>query len=198
MVLLDLIIRLCYYRAMESSFKVAVIIDKSRTYERELLRGISRYSKLYSQWIYYPSMTLSLRNRSLATNLKQILLWKPDGLIMNFTDEMSRIFEKSSGIPSVFINYPSLQPATSLKTYISIDQNALAVSGARYLMGHGFKNYAFCGYRDSPRREEFGLLFRDQIALQSFQTHILADPGMKMVQEFNGCMCCKHVRSDVL
>ncbi len=167
---------------MNAHPKVAVIIDKARTYERELLRGISRYSRLYAQWIYYPSMTLSLRNRPLATNLKNILQWKPDGLILNFTEDMPKIFEKATEIPSVFINYPSHQPATALKTFVSINLEALAVSGARYLMGHGFKNYAFCGWRDNPRSDQFCKHFCTQIESQAYTTHIYEQPKSKVNQ----------------
>jgi LacI family transcriptional regulator len=182
MVLLDINTVICYYQKMDNHHKVAIVIDKRRTYERELLRGISRYSRLYAQWVYYPSMTHSLRDRSLAITLKNILQWKPDGLILNFTDVMPKILENSTNIPTIFINYPTHQEATPLKTYVAADLQALALSGVRYLTGHGFKNYAFCGYRDNPRSEEFSNHFCDLIAEQAYHTDIYEQPKSRVNQ----------------
>ena len=170
---------------MISEPKIAILFDKSYTFERELLRGISRYSRLYSQWIYYPSTTLTAGNQKMAANLKQILQWKPDGIICNFTPDISILVESIPNIPIIFIYHPTPDEATPLRNYVSVDFEKVAISGARYLTGHGFKHYAFCGYADTPWCNTFSRYFSNIISDQGLHTSIYEQPKSRVNQYWN-------------
>ena len=162
--------------------KVAILFNKANTFNRELLRGIARYSRLYSKWIYYPSTTLTGGNQKLATNLKRIIQWQPDGIICNFTPDMSKLVESIPNIPIVFIYHPTPCQATTVRNYVSIDNQKLAITGARYLTGHGFKHYAFCGYTDVPWCETFNHHFTTFITDQGLQASTYQQPKSRVNQ----------------
>jgi len=160
---------------MEKSPKVALLLDHSNSYERDIIRGIARFSKQNAQWIYYPISTLSLRTQSFSANLKRILQWQPDGIITNYTNDTLKQLENISDIPIIFANYPTMQPPTPMRAYIQINFAALAISGARYLTGLGFKHYAYCGY-NNDKSAIFNKNFADQIAQNAFITHRYKQP----------------------
>ncbi len=120
--------------------RVALLIDKSGSYDRGLIKGIIRFANLSSPWDFFleaPAFTVVEENIGLLNKLK---LWKPDCIIMNesfFTPEF-----KSLGIPILVTPSKRLIPDV---INIVADDEKLGELGARYFIDKGYKNLAFYG-----------------------------------------------------
>lgn len=130
---------------MSKRFRVALLIESSRAYGRQLLRGIAAFARERGDWAFFHE------ERSLGDDapvrLKQ---WRPDGVIarlagVKLIDRMRRL-----GVPIV-----DLYHEEELKGIpgIAVDQDALAQMAATHFLERGFQNFAYCGFA--------GVLFSD-------------------------------------
>ena len=120
--------------------RIALLLDKAASYDRGLIRGIVKFSKVSSHWEFFleaPNYTVPNEKKRL---MKKIRLWKPDFIIMNDNFLISEF--KSLDIP-VFIT-PSNKLIPGLINIIADDQK-IGKLGAQYFIEKGFKNFAFYG-----------------------------------------------------
>lgn len=115
--------------------KIILLLETSRSFGRELITGIVKYSKLNRSWIFYKE---PIDLKSSIPNLKN---WKPDGIIMRdtvITKDLLRL-----KVPTIFaphFHYPKNIPL------IVTDSYSIAKTASRHFIEKGFKNLAYCGY----------------------------------------------------
>jgi len=130
---------------------VALIVETSIHYGRQVLRGITRYLRSHRDWSVF------LEQRELWTSppawLRQ---WKGDGVICRkTTPQLARMLARA-GIPLVDLN-DCTGPTEAPR--IVADDRAIGAIAADHLTERGFTRFAFCGFGDQvwsiDRREGF-------------------------------------------
>jgi LacI family transcriptional regulator len=162
--------------------KVALLIDKSETYDRGLIKGIIKYSNLSTPWEFFlvgPNYIVSNQKEKL---IKDIIKWKPDYIVMNDDFEVSDL-EKLQ-VP-IFVT--STKYIDSGAVNIIADDYKLGKLGATYFIDRGHENFAFYGSNQifwSCRRKS---AFQKTVLskqLSFFETESLLDDGwQKNVQQ---------------
>lgn len=129
---------------MSQPLKIMILIESSRAFGRNLLKGISRYAKLHGPWDIYRVPPFYRDPFGKDTALAMIDDWGADGLILRtnhgFKDKVPKhIPTITSSDSEEFI------PGCG---HIFGDHEGIGTMGAEHLMQLGFKNFAFCGFDD--------------------------------------------------
>jgi len=129
-------------------YKITLVIDLSATPGRNLMRGIARYARLYGHWqlnhTWRDFYEGSSGNTNFLKNLKKTLK-DSDGLIMR--EPYAVDFVKKLDIPMVVAS--AIRDAEVFtKPTILTNSQAIGEMGADYFIQKGFKNLAFCGFKD--------------------------------------------------
>jgi len=130
---------------------VALIVETSVVYGRQILRGIAQYQRTHQRWSVY------LEERELNSPPPDWLsTWTGDGVICrSTTPEWAKNFRRRR-IPVVDLNDRHLQ----LKLpRVASDMQQIGQMGALHLLERGFQQLAFCGFSNEvwseQRREGF-------------------------------------------
>ncbi len=142
--------------------KVILLIETSRAYGRQLLRGITKYSRLHGSWVFYSEPG------GLEKALPKLKNWDADGVIMRD----SRMGEEllKMGVPIIV----SVHLKEHIKGTPYIDTNGVRIGrmAAEHLLDHGFHHFAYCGYDElhwsRARQENFG----KRVAEAGFDVHV--------------------------
>ena len=130
---------------------VALIVETSVVYGRQILHGIARYLKTHAGWSVF------LEERELRMPPPDWLShWQGDGVICrSTTSEWARIFRRR-GLPVVDLNDLHLDLGLPR---VASDMRAIGRLGAEHLRERGFRHLAFCGFSretwSEQRREGF-------------------------------------------
>ena len=123
--------------------RVLVQIETSRAYGRSLLAGIAEYSKRNGPWAFCHDEPFY--SKKISMSFKQILDWKPDGVITRSADNIEML--RQHGIPVVVAIH--LENAVDGVPHIKGDNEAMGQMAADYLIKLGFHQFAFCGLNDT-------------------------------------------------
>jgi LacI family transcriptional regulator len=117
---------------------VALLIESSRSYGRELLMGIAKYVRIHGPW------SIEFEEGDPAEHFpKWFDRWKWDGIIARIsTPAMAEVIRRA-GVPVVDLsgNLPGFRFPR-----IRSDEQAVGRLAAEHLLERGFKNFAFCGF----------------------------------------------------
>lgn len=118
--------------------RVALLIESSRSYGRELLMGIAKYVRIHGPW------SIEFEEGDPGEHFpKWFSRWKWDGIIARVsTPEMAEVLRRT-GVPVVDLS-GSLPEAGFPR--IRSDEKAVGRMAAEHLLERGFKNFAFCGF----------------------------------------------------
>ncbi len=128
---------------------VALLVETSNRYSRELLRGIRAYMREHPSWAIH----LSEQGRG-ATPPAWLAHWRGDGIIARIETAAIAKAVTEAGVPVVNVSAAGLAPA--FPAVIS-DSVAIARTAAEHLMDRGFRYFAYCGdarFAWSKRHEE--------------------------------------------
>jgi LacI family transcriptional regulator len=117
---------------------VALLVETSIHYGRQILRGVTRYLRSHQPWSVF------LEQRELWTAPPQWLRqWSGDGVICRkTTPELVAVLRKA-GIPLVDLS--DCDPALSVPR-ITSDDVAIGRLAADHLLERGFRHFAFAGF----------------------------------------------------
>lgn len=124
------------------TLNVALIVETSVVYGREILRGISRFISVRGRWSVY------LDERELnAPPPEWLSEWQGDGVIIRSTNPQLAETLKRRGMPTVDLNdrYGNLGLPR-----VASDMKAIGRMAAEHLLQRGYRNIAFCGFAAEP------------------------------------------------
>ena len=124
----------------ENRVKIVLLLDKSGSYERGLIRGIVKYSRFCTDWEFFlsaPDYTVPDEKKRL---IKKVKLWNADFIVMN--DSSSTGEFKILGIP-LFVT-PSNKLVQGVFNIVA-DDHKIGQLAAQYFIDKGYKNFAFYG-----------------------------------------------------
>ncbi|HES59706.1 MAG: DNA-binding transcriptional regulator [Calditrichaceae bacterium] len=141
--------------------KVALLIETSRSFGRQLIMGIAGYSKLHGPWSFYKEPT------DIKSSMPHLANWKPDGIIARdflISDELLQL-----NIPVIVSVHKAKIPEKL--PIIKTDNQAVAKMASEHFLEKGLKNLAFCGYDHFYWSNERGSYFSSFNNEAGYQTY---------------------------
>jgi LacI family transcriptional regulator len=144
--------------------KVALLVETSRGYGRQILKGVAEYSQRYGPWSFY------ITPRDFYQELPRIDRWKGDGIIARTEDAAIVKSIVRSGLPAVMLDPPAkfkFSP-TVKKRIIQVSPDPLKIvqMAVDHLLNQGFRHFAFCGFQgrvwSDPRQQNFVRTLRER------------------------------------
>ncbi|EDY19033.1 transcriptional regulator, AraC family [Chthoniobacter flavus Ellin428] len=114
--------------------RVALLIETTRTYTRELLAGVRRYIAAHGPWSTF--LELRALDSSPPAWLRD---WDGDGILTRtFTPQMGRLIE-ATGLPAIELrttNFGGSRP------YVGMDNRLIGASVAEHFLERGYRQFA--------------------------------------------------------
>ena len=157
--------------------KVALLVETSRGFGRQLLRGIVRYGRLNGPWSFFIT----------PGDFKQVVPrmqeWGGNGIIARLETPKIAQAILDTGLPTIVIDLSAkqLQSDHPLSRFseLSSDSFGAAKMAAEHLIERGFRRFAYVGIGGriwSDRREEG---FCTTVAEKGFSTHVYRPPRLQ-------------------
>ncbi len=139
-------------RTSNRPLRVALMIETSTSFGRDLLRGITIYNKENDRWV------VDLEQRSIHEPPPQWLNdWEGDGIISRLAWRAIAGFARAKGVPAIDVNEQYSDLGLPL---VFNDQQAIGRMGAEHLLGKGFRQFAFVGQPGGDWSDGRGYGFR--------------------------------------
>ncbi len=134
-------------------WRVAVLIESSRAYGRDLISGIARYSREQGDWV------LHFEPRGLELPPAWLRDWEGDGILARFPSSEAAMRLPPLRIPVVDL-YGTLTPSGF--PLVGTDNTRVAHLAFEHFWEQGIRHFAFCGLTPGywPYIEQRGEAFR--------------------------------------
>jgi LacI family transcriptional regulator len=144
--------------------KVILLIESSRESGRAMLRGIANYAYHHGPWSFYwePGGLEKARRRPGAL--------EADGIIARDVDMSPSEKVLIHRLPGVIIGHRHKEVPG--KANVVTDSAAVAGMAAQHLMGCGFRQFGYCGYRDTSWSEGRRDVFVSKIREAGFEVRV--------------------------
>jgi len=128
---------------MKTKFNILILLKPERGYDRDVLRGIARYSRVDGPWSFYTNPI----SKKIPELVKE---WPADGIICIHTKTNSINVNAilKLNIPSILPFHENLNKKNVIQ--LQFDNHAFGKCAADHLISCGFKNLAFCPSVDRP------------------------------------------------
>lgn len=143
--------------------RVALLIETSNGYARELLHGVEEYIRSHSPWHIF----LAERGRGDAPPA-WLDNWDGDGIIARVENKKIAQFLSKAKQPVVDLSsYRFLEKVPSVMT----DSKAIAELAATHFLNRGFSHFAFCGLSRFPWSRQRGEYFQQALLEKKHYVH---------------------------
>jgi len=151
-------------------FRVAHLIESSRMYGRQLLRGIAAFASEHRNWILFHE------EHSLGEEIPlRLRRWRPDGIIAQLAGaKMIRQIRRMK-VPVVDLYGEEKIPGVS---GILPDADAMIQMAISHFLERGFRNFAYCGFTNVLFSEIREACFVERLAKQGYQAHVFRYPPL--------------------
>ncbi len=154
--------------------KVALLLETSRQYGRQLLRGIARYARQHGPW------SLVVSPGHFERELPQMRNWGADAIIARIASPDMAFAIKKLGVPVVALE-ASLEKSACLNASLGIseirpDSAAIARAAAEHLLERGFRRFAYLGLADCLWSYERQAEFKRYLADRGFESVAASTP----------------------
>jgi len=148
--------------------KIILLTDFGEEYSKNLLRGITRYSKDHGPWTFCKMPTYFRETIGIDGILQWAKEWEADGIIGQFyNDEEVKKFTQAN-IPVIAQDFK--ERFTDIPN-ITGDYRATGRLGAEYFLKKGFKNFAFYGFGNIVWSRERAEGFGERIEEAGYEVH---------------------------
>lgn len=148
---------------------VALMVETSLSYGRQILSGITRYLRAHPPWSVY------LEQRELgAAPPPWLKNWRGDGIICRSTRSLLSDFLSRSRVP--FVNLEDVIGGLPLPT-IRSDDAAIGRLAGEHLLERGLGHFAFCGFAGQSWSEGRRDGFRARVAVEGLEVSVYESRG---------------------
>ncbi|WP_422925415.1 substrate-binding domain-containing protein [Singulisphaera sp. PoT] len=142
-----------------SSPRVALLIETSMAYGRDILHGVAQYLRENGPW------TVFFEHRSLQDPAPPWLAdWDGDGIITTLFPQFGHLIA-GTGIPTIDLD--DQRPISGLPT-VQSHQEAIGALAAEHLLERGFTRFAFLGYPEFEWSRRRWLGFEGKVRAAGF------------------------------
>jgi LacI family transcriptional regulator len=148
--------------------KVALLIESSRKFGRDVLSGIAKYIHVHGPWSCY------IEERELHDGI-------PDWLKhVSINGIIARIDSQRTANELLSLGRPVIDVRASVRfkqipAFVT-DPRAVMQMAADFFLQAGFRHFAFCGYQGIPFSDERGAALADYLATHGYTTHLFSPP----------------------
>ncbi len=160
---------------MHNLKRVILLIETSREFGRELLRGIARYSRLNGPWSFYREPG------DLKSAIPRLTNWNADGIIMRNTVISQELLKLK--LPTILALHEKTRPPHL--PAILTDASAIARLAAEHLLNRGLNQFAFCGFDKLIWSNERKIFFRQILNDAGYKVHVYKKPTDKKFDSWN-------------
>ena len=158
--------------------KVALLIETSRGYGRSLLRGISKYSRLYGPWQFH------LTPGDFEQIVPRMKDWGGHGIIARIMDKRTANLVLKSGLPCVLLDLPEshmLRNSPNKSPFVELlsDSEGASIMAAEHLFEKQFRHYGFVGYYGQIWSTKREAAFVEHVQKAGFPVHVYRMPIRK-------------------
>ena len=154
--------------------KVALLVETSREFGRELLRGIARYAQQHGPWSFY------VTPGDFVQEMPKMKQWGGTGIIARVTDASIAKAIVSARLPTIVVGLSSEQkrPDNPLAHFVEIgpDESEIARLAAEHFLDRHFRNFAYVGMEErawsQPREQAFCSFLREA----GYTPHVYRQP----------------------
>ena len=143
---------------------VALFVETSRTYGREILRGVNRWIQEHGPW----SVFLELRGLD-ASVPRWLRSWKGDGIIARTGSVAMDRAIRATGLPAVELRASKLPHG---RPFVGVDNHELGQMVADHLAGNGFRHFAVFDLDTETYFEERRDGFRSHVEARGHTCHV--------------------------
>lgn len=148
--------------------RVALLIESSRSYGRDLLMGIARYVRVHGPW------SIEFQEGDPSENIPEWFgRWKWDGIIARVSSREIAGPLLKTGAPVVDL---SGMLADSPFPRIRSDEGLVGRMAAEHLLERGFQRFAFCGFKGMDWSDLRCKGFSDRVVEAGFACQVFDDP----------------------
>lgn len=151
-------------------YRVALLLDGSRSFDRGLLRGIASYAGRHRPWGFWRPAAFYQQSSGVAKqSLHELRRYRPDGVIMNESDLAEELIRLR--IPVIIV--PG-NGTVSRASRLMCENRKAAVLAADHLIGQGLRSFAFAGVKRAVWSLERCKHFCGRLAQRGFtaQSHL--------------------------
>lgn len=131
---------------------VALLVETTRSYGRNVLRGIGDYARVHGPWLFHIPTDMPVH----AVPSKDE--WNGDGIIAQPRQDIQFLQQLTTcGIPVVSLSGP---PGTGGLPAVRANQEAVAELALNHFRERGFTRFAYCGVPGERAWPPTGALFR--------------------------------------
>ncbi|MCA8987863.1 MAG: XylR family transcriptional regulator [Planctomycetaceae bacterium] len=113
--------------------RVALLIETSRTYGRDLLRGVQRYNEIHDRWSVFVEV------RDLESRVPPWLSrWDGDGILVRSGSRAIAEAVRKTGVPAVELRSASRQKNCP---FVGVDNQVAGQLVARHFLERGFRHF---------------------------------------------------------
>jgi LacI family transcriptional regulator len=113
---------------------VALLVETSRTYGRDVLQGVHRWMQEHGPWSVF------LERRGLDSSVPRWLrTWQGDGILTRTGSTALDRAIKATGLPAVELRASKLEHG---RPFVGVDNNEIGQTVAAHLTNNGFTNFA--------------------------------------------------------
>jgi len=161
--------------------RVILLLDPSRSFNRDLLGGLSRYARLHGWW----SLGMNYWN-TYDIGLPHIVRWQGEGIFAaGIYSRETAVKIIDSGLPAVTVedeledHLPGKKEDSNGSAIIKTDSPAAGKIAAEYFLERGLRHFAFCGVPNKSwsRKRKEG--FCRRIRQANLKCHIYPEPNLK-------------------
>ena len=154
--------------------RVALLIETSRSYGRDLLLGIAKYVRIHGPW------SIEFEEGDPCEIMPDWFpRWTGEGIIarVKTTALAKAIARKRVPVVDLYGGLPDLKMPT-----MRSDELAVGRMAAEHLLERGFRQFAFCGYNGTDWSDRRRTGFEQTIARKSFPCQIFQNPIPRAVR----------------
>ena len=155
--------------------KVALLVETSRGFGRELLRGIARYARIHGPWSFH------ITPGDFEQAVPKMKQWGGTGIIARIPNDRVAKAIIEANVPTIALGLTDdqLQPGNPLSglSELSSDATQVARLAAEHLLDRQFRHFAYVGLEDRAWSQRRELAFRDRIQEAGFEPHVYHQPG---------------------
>jgi len=164
---------------VRDKLKVAVLVDGSRAYERDLLKGVANFNKVHNKFIFFPFSPKYIRIENENTLIDRVIAWKPDGVLTGEIEGFERLFDLD--IPLIISPHTNLYKG---KINLWAQNKIIGEMAANYFISKGYKNYAFLGFENFQWSSERQKGYIEQINKFGYEVNAFIFDNTNMLWEY--------------
>ncbi|MCD9017052.1 XylR family transcriptional regulator [Parachryseolinea silvisoli] len=123
-------------------FKVAVLLDAARAYDRDVLKGITHFNKLYDKFTFFFYSPRYIHPENQDKLLKRLSDWHPEGIIAREMPGLRSV--QAWQVPLIVSPHTAVYEGA---VNLWADNEAIGALAAEYFSNKGYRHFGILGFR---------------------------------------------------